>query len=296
MTASAAALLAYQDPSWNSGLHRRRRKFRHLIAGSHHLTFTLGRYFPKTFPFVFVIGFPKSGTSWVCQMIAEYMRLPFPQNAILPIGFPAVVHGHETTRQTFPNAVYVMRDGRDAMASLYHHICGQSHHDQGRTSTRKGAEPASRFEDFVCDQLRRPTGSKVHWGEHVQRYLAATDATRPRLIRYESLLSDPVATLTRALDALTGRPSDGERVRAAVDKFAFDRQRKGYGAHLRQKQDSDPPEDRSSYLRKGTSGDWRNHFTAAAASAFAHACGDTLIASGYETDDSWVSTPLPAAA
>lgn len=47
-------------------------------------------------------------------------------------------------------------------------------------------------------------------------------------------------------------------------------------------------EDKSSFLRKGTTGDWRNYFTPEAAEVFDHYCGDALIAAGYEPDRSWM--------
>jgi hypothetical protein len=66
---------------------------------------------------------------------------------------------------------------------------------------------------------------------------------------------------------------------STIEKFAFQNQRNGERTQ----------ENRSSYLRKGIAGDWRNHFTPLASEAFATACGDMLIAAGYENDHMWVS-------
>lgn len=66
-----------------------------LRAASHHVTWFLGTRFTKAIPLVFVVGYPKSGTTWACQLVADYMQLPFPRYSLLPIGCPAVVHGHE---------------------------------------------------------------------------------------------------------------------------------------------------------------------------------------------------------
>jgi len=47
-------------------------------------------------------------------------------------------------------------------------------------------------------------------------------------------------------------------------------------------------EDRSSFIRKGIAGDWKNHFTPETARVFNELAGDMLIKLGYEQDDSWV--------
>ena len=52
-------------------------------------------------------------------------------------------------------------------------------------------------------------------------------------------------------------------------------------------------EDKSSFLRKGIAGDWKNHFTREAAEVFDRYCGDALIAAGYEPDRTWIER-LPA--
>lgn len=279
MVHNDTSLLSFTSAEWGSASHRRRLKWRYLISASHHLTFFLGRHFPRTFPLVFVIGFPKSGTSWVCQLFADYLRLPFPQNSLFPIGFPAVVHGHETCKSNFPHAIYVVRDGRDALTSLYFHMQGQSR--KMVSTSHSGA-----FEEFIRRQLRRPTGSPVNWGDHVRSFFDSTDDHRAVLIRYESLLENPVEDFSDAIEQLTGEPADERRIVQAVDKFAFSKQRGG----------GDQRENRASYLRKGKAGDWRNHFTPAAAHAFAEACGDMLIAAGYESDNRWLANADRSAA
>ena len=276
MPVRATTLSAYDNPSWNSQSHLRRRKYRFVIAASHHLTFMLGRVFPRTFPLVFVLGFPKSGTSWVCQLVAEYMRLPFPQNSLFPIGFPAVVHGHEVVRPGFSNAIYVVRDGRDAMVSLYYHLQGQARAANLRQNSREF--PRS-FEEFVNRQLKRPSGTRVDWGRHFRSFYEADASQKPTLIRYESLLENPIETLACALERFTGAPPDRSRVQNSVEKFSFAKQRSA----------ANISEDRASYLRRGQAGDWQNHFTADAAKAFSEACGEMLVAAGYEVNDLWAS-------
>jgi hypothetical protein len=47
-------------------------------------------------------------------------------------------------------------------------------------------------------------------------------------------------------------------------------------------------EERNSFVRKGITGDWRNHFTREAAEIFDRWAGRLLIELGYESDREWV--------
>lgn len=256
--------------SWQSSAQARRRKFGRVIAASHYVTWFLGRTFPDAIPLVFVLGYPKSGTTWACQLIADILNLPFPQDSLLPIGFPAVVHGHETWTARYRRGVYVMRDGRDALVSLYFHLCGMD---------PAAAPDAARFTQFIKSQLRRPTAAHANWSNHVRSFLEAGAEGIP-LLRYEELLTDPVDTLGTAMLALTGRDFDRDRLQRTIEKYSFS-QLSGR---------TPGQEDRTSYLRNGRSGDWRAHFTREAAELFAETCGDTLISAGYEVDYSWVES------
>jgi hypothetical protein len=264
-----------------------------LRALSHHVTWQLGTRLPDTFPLVFVVGYPKSGTTWACQLIADYLQLPFPKNSLLPVGCPAVVHGHETVWKSYPKAVYIARDGRDVFASLYFHLCRDFRSDPaGRTivpghlrryfpGIASGGDPKdsrAHMAAFVRAQLDGPHAAPVHWGAHVQSFFDNSPKNAV-LLKYEDLVSDGHAALARAMTDLTGSAADPDRVRMALDKFSFARQagRKA-GA-----------EDRASFLRKGQAGDWVNHFTPETAAIFQERCGRALIHAGYEPDDSWVS-------
>ena len=267
----------------------------HLRTVSHHVTWFLGVRLPQTIPLVFVVGYPRSGTTWVCQLVADYLQLPFSRFSLLPVGCPAVVHGHERVRKNYPKCVYVMRDGRDALVSQYFHLAQAiPDGDNPRLTTRQrrtfpGLTNKANVHDnitaFVERLMTRPESARANWGKHVQSYY---DSENPNvvLLRYEELLADGERALGRAMTQLTGEEANPKHVRESVNRFSFERQadrRPGVGQ-------------RSGFLRKGLVGDWANYFTAATAEVFNRECGDMLVRAGYEDDRSWITRHAEAAA
>jgi hypothetical protein len=254
---------------------------------SHHITWQLGTRFPKAIPLIFVVGFPKSGTTWVSQLIADYLRLPFSRFSLLPIGDEAVVQGHQRIWKSYPRGVYVLRDGRDALISHYfqitRHVPEGDHPQLTRIQRRNlpglvnKADVRGNIAAFCERQMMKPLSSRVNWGDHVRSYYEVENPN-VALARYEDLLKEAEATLAAVLSRLSGEQPDAEGVRATLKKFSFER----LAGRTRGQ------EDRTSFWRKGQAGDWSNHFTREAAEIFDRYCGDMLITAGYEPDHAWV--------
>ncbi len=114
----------------------------------------------------------------------------------------------------------------------------------------------------------KPQSSRVNWADHVRPYFEVNSANVV-LLRSKTCFETPQAALTEAVTQLTGQPANPDRVRNG--------RKPGH-------------EDRSHFLRKGQAQDWVNYFTPEAAEIFARCCGEMLIATGYESDHSWVQS------
>ena len=67
-----------------------------------------------------VTEFPKSGGTWLCQMLGELLALDFPRNAPLPMK-KCIQHSHYPGPSCYKTIV-VVRDGRDVLTSAYFHF------------------------------------------------------------------------------------------------------------------------------------------------------------------------------
>ncbi|MEZ6096159.1 MAG: sulfotransferase domain-containing protein [Pirellulaceae bacterium] len=261
---------------------------RKWIAMATHTSYLLGHIAPKRIPMIVVNGFPKSGTVWVTQMVADYLQYPFHDLSFFPIGSPGVLHGHYQVRKKGPPMVYVVRDGRDTMVSMYFHMtrnlpdgdnprmpAGYARHLRGLKNKNQIREF---LPEFIRRQFNRSYGCRSNWNQHVRSFLDSKRDDVP-LVRYEDLLSTPFETMATALKLLTqSQQIDEDALGWTIQKFSFQRQSGRRSGE----------ENANAFVRKGQAGDWRNHFSREAAEVFNELGGETLIQLGYESNKEWV--------
>lgn len=227
---------------------------------------------------VFIVSYPRSGNTWVRFMLASLLA---PETVI---GFHNIenyvpdlyrsrlranrmtgrrfLKTHHPLFDVFPRVIYVYRDGRDALASLFYY--------------RRTAESFTDFLRARLDQKQNPGA----WQGHVRSALdfVRRCPSRILLVRYEDLLFDPVSGLGRIADfcGLTA-------VRAALDRAAgvcsFERLRDGeskFGSEAGIRQG--PP-----FFRSGRAGEWRLTFSSNDLEMFNAAAGQEMKSLGYET-------------
>lgn len=235
---------------------------------------------------IYVLGYMKSGTTWLCHLLSGVLEIPVlqPWTLTAPFVGPAVYHMHRflPVKKVRHRTAYIMRDGRDAMVSAYFHVVRENggakrilEHRFGRPFTAQNAK--SNLADFIL-AMREWNFSGPAYRQHIEAW--KTHRSQFVTVRYEDLLTEPEHHLTRIVTELIGESPDSDKVRDVVKQNAFDR------VTRRQPGSENPNE----FLRKGIAGDWRNYFSPQAAIVFDDYAGDLLLELGYESDPHWVST------
>lgn len=230
---------------------------------------------------MYVVGYPKSGNTWLCFLLAyclntEYDDLDAPgihptdnyQRRYVKGGLAHTSYQNEIgqvlkTHSQNPEGlsskepfVYLLRDGRDVMVSYYFflhtYINPRNLYVIKRwlfvkiqnlfTLNLQADSNNQKFSTF----LRQYTDQ---WVNHVSDWL---DRNPTAVIRYEDLKISPEATLSRLFEQLDVQVAP-EIIQQALKIFDFQK--------LSQRPAGE--ENLQSFFRKGVVGDWKNHFSAA---------------------------------
>lgn len=168
---------------------------------------------------VFVLGYPKSGHTWVQNLLAcvrfgcdgretpdAVVQHLIPDVQFLqyyvPFASPMFFKSHHLPRPDYRKVIYLLRDGRDVMAS-YRYFLGS----------------VNAVEIGSYRELRRL--SDVAWHEHVEAWLKNPYEAEMLVVRYEDLLRDGARELRR-MCRFAGVDASDERIHAAVESCSFE--------------------------------------------------------------------------
>jgi hypothetical protein len=227
---------------------------------------------------IYVVGFPKSGNSWLSRLLGDALDSPVEamkgKIALADEGFdrrgPFVIHqDHLVGLPEEDNAriVYILRDPRDVIVSNYFYW------DLGsiKETIERCAEGRKPFRRFL--------GMNFYISKWLDKYRLHIDS----LTRYEWLNTRPFSTLLIVLAELgykyetdlvdvIERQSFKERLRIVEEHP----ERLSYNQGIQRK-----------LMRKGVVGDWVNHFTFEDAELMEHHFGDLLRKYAYAHDGWW---------
>ena len=241
------------------------------------------RAFPLATEDVLVVGFVKSGTSWLQVMITnlfdhlntcggELRKVPslhgrfrvegryysYPDCLTLPP--PRLMKTH-LPRDCMPErwpahgkVVHITRNPKDVCVSLFHEL---------KSLSRSAPESQIVVREFA-DYFERFMAHQVPWAPIADHIIGWRTFHHPNLLKisYEDARADPRPSLL-AIAEFFGQPADGERIDQVVRSTDFETMRASSAVrnqinHPDLREDSDAP-----FMRKGAVGDWKQWFTVA---------------------------------
>lgn len=253
---------------------------------------------------IIVVGYPKSGCTWVTRLVAELVGCPVAgfwksdKDEIASEGedrvsdFRCYKSHHQLADLqgdlADPNTrvIYVLRDPRDIAISAANHFefnrfpsvtrffrrfrRGEKfyRHTLYRLFVRQNYRLEKMTDALLHGSAEVHNWCRVSWKEHLQPYQQAGVP----IVRYEDLLVEPAEESARILRHL-GTERSPEAIATAVENQSFDRKKEALlkkGANGRAK-----------FLRVGKSGQWRDKLPAHLQARFAEELGDELAAWGY---------------
>jgi len=235
----------------------------------------------KKLHLILVSEYPKSGGTWLSKLLADYFEIDFPRNKI-PRLQKSVMHGHFLYSENFYNPVILLRDGRDVMVSAYYHFLFFNERNSHNHVTK--IRNLLNFDNYDDIKTNLPKFIeymfcsyskgifKFSWSQFINSWIDK-DVT---VVKYESLLQDTRKALEKVLLSRSELKINYEKLEEIVYKNSFSQQSKKFinsQSH--------------NFLRKGISGDWKNHFSKEACQVFNKFGGDELIKSGYEKNRNW---------
>ncbi len=244
------------------------------------LRYSLAHTMSKTFPLYIVNEYPKSGGSWLGEMLGEGLGVPFPRNQ-LPVLGSSILHGHMKHSWNMHNVVVLWRDGRDVVVSEYFHSLIKN--DRGNSVLVNKTRAELGLSDYEDIQSNLPAfmeyifddRHKLTWPKFVDIW-----NRKPSVVyaSYEALKENCQAELLRIYNELGVDYISESQCSDIVKKYSF-RNMSGR---------KEGAVNTNSFLRKGIVGDWKNHFTLESREIFQKYAGHALLALGYENDSEWV--------
>ena len=235
---------------------------------------------------VIFASYPKSGATWLTFMLSDLLWESGERQEITDLRFIPVVgkqhlgetylpsggrilRTHELHRPCCNQALYVVRDGRDVIVSLYFHI-----------QRITGMEAS--FSEFLEYYLQGFCIGAGVWHEHVANWLdSPVFATgRGLLIRYEDMKQDVRRELRRCAEFLgADAPADRlERAAAVGDLDAMRKTEKRSALIAHREKGPQIP-----FVRKGIVGDWQDYFSERDLERFNNVARPAMERLGYAT-------------
>ncbi len=274
------------DSEWNMLTMTRTQRAMHRV--SRRVDCALSTRWGDRMPVWLVCEYPKSGGTWLAKMVSLCMGLPLVEFSLLPITSSCVTFSHWPFHPRRKRCLYIYRDGRDVLVSLFFHRARIVTNHLGSAPAQRwlrqhpylsSFDPANDnielFRRFAYELLSGMSKS-FQWSSYALGWQHA-DPAQVYSTSYEQLLQDTKGVLTSCMERCKVAVSE-QQIDHAVGYYSFE------SMSGRKAGQGEP----SSFLRKGIAGDWVNYFNRDLAARFDQHSGQALVRLGYEPDSGWV--------
>lgn len=229
-----------------------------------------------------IISHTKSGRTWLRVMISYLYHLKYgtPPTELLIFDnlhrinakIPRIFFTRDTRVPTFSRStpyihvrqdkktLFLVRDPRDVAVSFYFHICNRaSDRELGRKGISRKAKKLTMY-DFVADQALGVPRVIEHFNRWHREMKSMDHAL---LIKYEDMKTEPVKSLSQAMDLVDPNFST-EDIEQAVEFASFEnlarKEQDGYFSSGRLTA-ADPSDEGTRKVRRGKIGGYRDYFS-----------------------------------
>ncbi|KAG7235502.1 hypothetical protein INR49_002638 [Caranx melampygus] len=202
---------------------------------------------------VFVVTYPKSGerSIEVTGNSRAFVNAPSPRLRVTHLLHWLMPSGLSQRGKV----IYVARNPKDVLVSYYHF-----HKVANMLETPKD------FDDFF-EKFMRGDVFGGSWFDHVKTWFSHKDNMNMLFITYEEMIQDLQAAVER-ISSFLGKELTEEQLANVVKHSTFKNMRKIPQANYEQVSVDLLNHHQGRFMRKGTIGDWKNHFTVAQSERF----------------------------
>nr|XP_060639796.1 sulfotransferase 2B1-like isoform X1 [Anolis sagrei ordinatus] len=231
---------------------------------------------------IVTVTYPKSGTNWMLEILGlvqhdgdpswvrsltPWDRSPWIETEdglkkALTDSPPRCLSSH-LQFQIFPKSflnskakiIYVVRNPKDVLVSHYHF-----------SKSFKGFQDPGTIEEFLETFLKGdvPFGS---WFDHVRGWMELKDRPNFFFFTYEELLHNPRDSVEK-LGKIFGKTLNRQQIDSVVENASFQKMKDNKMSNFSQVPDEYFDHNTGNFMRKGVSGDWKNHLTVAQSEYF----------------------------